>query len=262
MPDVMKENSRELLTMSFHDHFSGNSDRYAQYRPHYPAELIEFIVSNIKTREVAWDCATGNGQAAVLLSKYFRKVMATDASENQIKHAQKKENISYGIFPAEKTNLKEVSVDLTTVAAAIHWFKFDAFYDEVRRVSKNNGLLAVWTYDMMEISEPVDSVIWNFYTSIVGPYWPEGRKYVEQKYQTIPFPFREIKTPAFQINSRLNLEQLRGYLQTWSSVQEFIEKNSTNPIDRIETDLKAAWGNAIDRNVRWPLFLRIGLIEK
>jgi len=246
----------------FKDHFSGHSDIYAQYRPHYPAELFDYLASLTKRRETVWDCATGNGQAAVMLAKYFEKVIATDASESQLRHAPRKDNVYYDVCPAEKTNIESGTVDLVTVAAAIHWFKFDSFYEEVRRVSRHNGILAVWTYDMVQIEKKIDTVIWNFYKNIVGPFWPEGRVYVEEKYQTIPFPFQEFAAPHFQIESRWSLDQLIGYLRTWSSVQRYIQINSKDPIELIQNDLERLWEKDRERLIVWPLFTRIGIIEK
>ncbi len=250
------------MKAKFKDHFSSHADMYAQYRPHYPEELFEFIVSNVRCRDTAWDCATGNGQAAIMLSHYFKRVIATDASANQIKHAPKKENVFYQVSPAEKTDLKDGSIDLVTVAAAIHWFAFDDFYKEVGRVSKDGSVIAVWTYDEVLVSKTIDPILRNFYRHTVGAYWPEGRKYVDEKYETVPFPFRKIDAPDFNIELIWTLEQLKGYLRTWSSVQKYIERHSGNPIDLIEKDLQSAWGTADKKNVTFPLFLKIGVIEK
>ena len=59
-------------TMSFKDRFSGHAAEYALYRPHYPKELFQYLASLAPNRDAAWDCATGNGQAAEMLAEYFR----------------------------------------------------------------------------------------------------------------------------------------------------------------------------------------------
>src|SRR5262245_43157313 len=118
------------------DLFSKQSDLYAKYRPTYPKKLYEYILSFVIERNTAWDCATGNGQAAVILSDYFKKVIATDISAAQIEKAIPKENIEYSICSAELTSFAENTFDLVTVAQAYHWIKWKEFKKEVTRVCK------------------------------------------------------------------------------------------------------------------------------
>src|SRR5512145_600064 len=181
---------------AFEDHFSGHSEQYAQHRPHYPDEIYAYLASIVPAHSLAWDCGTGNGQAAIGLAKYFDKVYATDASAEQISRAQMHEKVEYHMEPAERILLNDSSVDLVTVAVAIHWFNFDEFYREVRRVLKPNGVLAAWTYSLTEISPEIDLLIQHYYRDVVGAYWPERIRYLEERYETLPFPFEEIIPPA------------------------------------------------------------------
>jgi len=64
--------------------FNEKPGLYAQARPQYPAELFSFIKTLVPNANTVWDCATGNGQAAVGLSKVFGNVFATDISDEQI----------------------------------------------------------------------------------------------------------------------------------------------------------------------------------
>jgi hypothetical protein len=63
--------SNKRKTISFEDHFSSHSQQYAQYRPKYPDELYTYLASLAPARSLAWNCGTGNGQAALGLAKHF-----------------------------------------------------------------------------------------------------------------------------------------------------------------------------------------------
>jgi SAM-dependent methyltransferase len=244
---------------NFEDHFSKQSAQYAQYRPKYPDEIYAYLASIAAGCSLAWDCGTGNGQAAIGLAKYFDKVHATDASANQISLAYPHDKVDYRVEPAEHVSLRDSSVDLITVAVAIHWFNFDDFYPEVRRVLKPDGVLAAWTYNSIEISPQIDPLIWHYYREIVGEYWPERIRYIEQRYETIPFPFEEITPPSFAMEINWNLIQLAGFLDSWSATQRYKAQKGQHPLEIIWPELTAAWGNENEsRLIRWPLHFRIG----
>ena len=256
-----------LKSTEFKDLFSSNSKGYASSRPNYPRSLFEFLVGLVQHRSLAWDCATGNGQAAVFLSEYFEQVIASDASKKQIENAQLRNNVRYEVFPAERTNLADSSVDLITIAQALHWFDLDDFYKEAKRVLRkdnNNagsGVIAAWAYGLHSVSVEIDEIMHLLYEDILGSYWPKERKIVENKYQDISFPFHEIDTPVFQIELDWSLSELIGYLYTWSSVQKFIEKNNSDPVKQVYDDLAAAWSKKNiwhKRRVVWPIYMRVG----
>ncbi|HEY3474985.1 MAG TPA: class I SAM-dependent methyltransferase [Anaerolineales bacterium] len=243
----------------FEDHFSNHSQQYAQYRPIYPDEMYTYLASLAPGRSLAWDCGTGNGQAALGLAKHFDRVYATDASAGQIALAYPHEKVEYRVEPAERVSLDNSSVDLITVAVAIHWFNFDEFYREARRVLKPSGVLAAWTYNAVQISPEIDSLIWHYYRDIVGEYWPERIRLLEQRYETIPFPFKEITPPAFAMETHWNLIQLAGFLNSWSATQRYMAEKGNHPLEIIWQELLAAWGDEHEtRLIRWPLYFRIG----
>ena len=255
----------------FKDLFSNHSKNYVRSRPNYPRSLFDFLVGLVYRRNLAWDCATGNGQAAVLLSEYFDEVMASDASKEQIDNALPKNNIRYAVFPAERTNLADDSVDLITVAQALHWFDLNDFYKEATRVLRKNdshnanasGVIAAWAYGLHSISGEIDNIIHSLYEDILGPYWSKERKIVEDKYQSISFPFEEIEAPVFKMELDWSLSQLTGYLYTWSSVQKFIHKNNSDPIKQIYNDLVAVWAQrntSHKKRVVWPIYMRVGRV--
>jgi len=251
--------SNKNEAFNFEDHFSNQSHLYAQYRPQYPDEIYAYLASLAPARSLAWDCGTGNGQAAIGLAKYFDKVHATDASAEQISLAYPHAKVDYHVEPAEHVSLDASSVDLVTVAVAIHWFNFDEFYREVKRVLKPGGILAAWTYNSLEISPEIDPLIRHYYSDIVGAYWPERIRYLEGRYETIPFPFEEILPPAFVMEIHWNLIQCAGFLDSWSATQRYKAQQGQHPLEIIWPELSAAWGDENEpRLIRWPLYFRIG----
>ncbi|MCB1214414.1 MAG: methyltransferase domain-containing protein [Deltaproteobacteria bacterium] len=243
---------------NFKDHFSKQAVDYAKYRPSYPEALFLFLKDLCQTRKLAWDGATGNGQAALSLVNYFDQVVASDASAQQLAQAKAHPRIDYRVEPAEKTSLLDASVDLVTVAQAIHWFKHDLFYQEVQRVIKSGGVLALWVYGLHHINDKIDPVTRDYYSKIVGPFWPPERKYIEEKLQTLPFPFKAIKTPKFFIDLEWDLEEALQYFRTWSATQKYQTYHQKDPVALIEKDFSKAWGDPQKKNkVSWPLYLRV-----
>lgn len=244
---------------TFEDHFSGQSQVYAQYRPKYPEEIYGYLASIVPGHSLAWDCGTGNGQTAVGLAQYFDKVYATDASAEQIAHAQLHGKVDYYVEPAEHVSLPASSADLVTVAVAIHWFNFDEFYREVRRVLRPQGVIAAWTYSLTEITPEIDRLVYRYYKEITGPYWPERIHYLEERYETLPFPFEEIVSPSFLMERSLSLNQYAGFLDSWSATQRYKAQNGQHPLEILWDELSSAWGGEErQRLVRWPLYFRIG----
>lgn len=244
------------------DNFSVQSSLYATFRPTYPRELYDFLLLLTNTKQMAWDCGTGNGQVARVLSNYFDKVYATDISEQQIKQAYKSDNIFYSLSPAEKTSFANNSFDLITVAQAMHWFNFDAFYSEVKRTIKPGGILVVIGYGLFTMNADTDKLINYFYEHIINEYWDVERKYIDEHYTTIPFPFPEIKSPEVFIQFEWTLEQLTGYLNTWSAVQHYIKANSTNPVNIIYPELQKLFTVNKKQPGYFPVLLRTGVVEK
>lgn len=244
--------------MSFKDHFSGHASDYARYRPHYPAEMFTALASLAPTGELAWDCATGNGQAAVALAAHFARVIATDASAPQIENAEPNERVEYRVAPAESSGLETGTVDLISVAQALHWFDIPAFLREAERALKPNGLLAISAYNLLTVAPEVDALVNQFYFETTGPFWPPERDIVEAGYRTIAFPFPELELPPFQMRSEWKLGQLLGYLRTWSATKNFIAAHGYDPVDSLGEELRPLWGGEDEvREVRWPMALRV-----
>lgn len=246
---------------SFKDHFSQVAAAYAAHRPSYPAALVDFLARRAPARRVAWDSGCGSGQLSVLLAERFARVVATDASAEQIARATARPNVQYRCAPAEASGLEEASADLATAAQAAHWFDLPAYYGEVRRVVRPGGLVALISYGVVGAGAELDAVIHPFYSQVLGPYWPPERRHVDEGYRSLPFPFQELETPPppFEIRLEWRLEELVGYVGTWSAVWALERAEGQGPVAAFTRDLAAAWGPASAvRTVHWPLTLRVG----
>ncbi|WDO12359.1 class I SAM-dependent methyltransferase [Flavobacterium sp. WW92] len=245
---------------SFKDNFSKQAAVYSKFRPMYPRELFEFLGSLTTEHRLAWDCGTGNGQSAVQLAGFFERVYATDPSAEQISNAFAHEKITYRVENAEApSGLDDNSVDLITVAQAVHWFDFDLFYAQVRRVLKPEGILAVWAYGIPAVNSELDAIIRDFHDNIVGEFWLAENRLIDKEYATIPFPFEEIKVPEFFIRKQATLEEALGHFRSWSATQKYIDRYARDPISSLRERLQEYWGDtATEKEITWKLIVRVG----
>lgn len=244
----------------FKDHFSGHAATYREARPTYPPALFAWLAQQAPERALAWDCGCGNGQATVALAAHFARVIGSDPSANQIAGAQPAANVEYRVEPAEQCTLGDASASLITVAQALHWFDFDPFYTQVRRVLKPAGLFAAWTYaDCRTGDAEIDAVKDRLYNDLTGPYWPPERALVDAGYRTLPFPFVEIAAPQFAMIADWNVAQFLAYLRTWSATQRYLKARGEDPVALSEPEIRAAWGDPVrERKVRWNFHVRCG----
>jgi SAM-dependent methyltransferase len=251
------------MKQPFHDHFSAVANRYADFRPHYPPELFDYLATLVPRDALVWDCAAGNGQATVDLAKRFSRVVATDASAEQISSATPQAGVEFRVAPAEASGLSDESVGLITVAQALHWFDLDRFYKEADRVLTPGGILAVWAYGINVVEgDGVNAVVQDFYGNTLDEYWPPQRRLVENGYRTIPFPFCEVQPPVFRMDALWTLEQLMGYFSTWSAVNRYIKANGRDPLEPLTETLRPLWGGAgVSRRIVWPLPVRVSRKE-
>jgi len=244
------------------DNFSHNPSAYATYRPSYPDAIFHKLQKLIPSTSRAWDVGTGNGQVAVKLSAFMDRVEATDISAAQMSQATLSSKINYSVQPAEKTHFDDNTFDLITIGQAIHWFDFMQFYSEAKRTAKDQAIIAAIGYDLIKIDPAVDNVIGHLYNGILKDYWDPERRYIDEKYRTIPFPFEEVQLPNDTIKVKWTLDHLMGFLNTWSALKHYRTKKNINPLDSIKYELQDAWGEDELKICHFPIISRIGKILK
>lgn len=249
------------MTIRFQDNFSKLAEIYGSGRPAYPDELFATIAEAAPGRDLAWDAGTGSGQAAVHLTRYFKSVVATDASAAQIANSWPHPQVTYRVEPSERTIIAGRSVDVITSGQAAHWFDIDTFYAEARRVLKPGGAVALFCYGLESVSDEVNYVTEKLYVELLGPYWPK-RTLADHTYQDIPFPFNELPRRVFRMHMQWTLPELLRGFRTWSASLKYQEANGEHPVDLLEPEFREAWGDPDQpRRISWPVYLRIGTVE-
>jgi SAM-dependent methyltransferase len=246
--------------VSFQDHFSDLAKVYAKSRPTHPPALFAAFAALAPGRELAWDCGTGNGQAAHGLAEHFDRVVATEPSEAQLAQAIPHPRITYARSAETAPMLADKSVDLVTAAQAVHWFDLSIFYPEVRRVLRPGGVLAVFNYGICRVSPEIDRVLMRLYADTLGPYWPPERRMAENNYRDLHFPFPEIKFPRMELERDWTLEEFANFIRTWSAVGLYRKATGRDPVDGMAAELGAVWGLG-SRRVSWLVAGRIARVD-
>lgn len=250
----------------FHDHFSAVASDYARFRPTYPQILFRELAELAGDRELAWDVATGSGQAALALAQHFERVIATDPSAAQLADASRSERVEYRQERAEQSSLADGTVSLICIAQALHWLDFARFFAEVARVSKPDGIFAAVTYEHSRVQGPqgerIDGVIQRLYSTLLDPYWPKERRHVEQAYRTVPFPFPRISLGPYLMTAEWSADDYLGYLSTWSADKRYREANGSSAVESIAEVLRQLWGDPLQpRSVHWRLSVLCGRVN-
>lgn len=249
------------MANAFEDHFASVASQYAASRPTYPAALFAWLATQCPRQSRAWDCGAGNGQATIGLAQHFDEVIATDASAAQLAEAPPHPRATYRVAPAEASGIEAGTVDLVTVAQALHWFDQARFAQEVRRVAAPGAVIAVWSYGVLQVEgDAPDRAVQQFYHDRLGAYWPAERRHVENGYRDLPFPFEPMPSPSFEMTANWGIDQLTGYLRSWSATARYIAAHGDDPVTELEHRLSALWDASHSRQIRWPLMLRVGRI--
>lgn len=260
----------------FHDHFSQRAPGYAIYRPTYPHELVDFLSELIDGRSsfsstirtsgsaetIVWEAGCGSGQLSGALAERFDRIIATDASPDQIAHARPHSRVEFRVARAEESGLPDHSIDLAIAAQAAHWFDLEKYYAEVRRVMRSGGFVALVVYGIHITDDPqIDTVVKRFYSVTLAGHWPPQRRFVEEGYRTLAFPFDEISSPQFEMRADWTLAEMLGYVETWSATGALAKTQGREKIEDFRNEVSNAWGDPQSRRtIRWPLSMRLGRV--
>lgn len=256
--------------------FINQATEYAKTRPSYPQEIFHYIASKTPSHDLVWDVGTGSGQAARSLAGMYKNVIATDTSLKQLEFAPKLANIQYRQTPPvmsmaelQQTISSQSSVDLVTVAQALHWFDLPSFYQQAKWVLKKpHGVIAAWCYTIPQVNATVDSVFNRFYSIDSAPYWDAARQLVDQEYRSIDFPFEpaegaEHTGPFKFVTERpMDLDSFFTYIRSWSAYQTAKANGVELLKDDLVQDLQRAWDEDghHQKLVKFPVHLRIGRV--
>lgn len=241
--------------------FDDGGSSYAQFRPTYPSSLAKYLADSCQTHEKAVDVGCGNGQLTSLLSPYFTEVIGTDPSADQIANARTAKNITYLTSPAEKLPSECNGANLITAAQAAHWFKLSEFYSESQKIAKSDAVIALISYGVLNLPNHLNDRFQKFYWQEIGPLWPAERKLVDNAYRDLDFPFNEFKAPEFSIELEWDINQLLGYISTWSAVKAMRQQNKESILLTFGQDIKSLWGDPTQKQkISWPINMRIGKI--
>jgi hypothetical protein len=188
-------------------------------------------------------------------------VVGTDLSAEQLARAPQDPRIGWAACTAERTAIRSATIDAIAVAQALHWFANDAFYAEVKRVaSGSDASIVAWTYAAPTMTGDVGEVLRRFIFRDIRDYWPPERKYVDENYRTIPFPFERIQAPLFALENDWTLPQLVGYMNSMSATARFIKATGIDPVISVESELNALWTDEAPRRIVWPVIVLAGRV--
>ena len=245
-------------TGEFKNYFGPQSRNYLEFRPRYPADLLDYLATVSEPRTLVWDCGTGNGQAAVGLAERFERVVATDPSADMIAKAIPHARVAYAVAKYD-SGIPDKTASLVTVAQALHWFDLEPFLAEARRVLAPGGVLAAWCYAQCRVNSELNEVLDDYYRVTLGPYWPAERQYVDDGYRSFDLRLDEWPAPSFEIAESWTLDDFLRYVRTWSGTNQCIAIVGEAPVLRFEESMKARWGAPLERRrVRWPIHMRLG----
>jgi hypothetical protein len=238
--------------------FGAAADAYRAFRPTYPDALFSYLSSLCVQHKWALDCATGNGQAAVDLARYFDHVAAFDSSPEQIAAALPHARVDYRIGTAEALPFTESRFDLVTAVQAAHWFDLAKFYAGLHSVMVAGGVLAIWGYSYCRIDAEIERVVAERLLAPIEPYWAHGNRVILERYRTIPFPFAEIEWPGFAATHVWTRETFLNYMRTWSSYRRYVAEQAFDPMPALDEALAELWPDAEAKPVIFDLVGRVG----
>jgi SAM-dependent methyltransferase len=146
---------------SFQPKFGHAAEQFLRYRPDYPLELYGRILARVpeRCRERAIDLGAGTGMVTGRLLPCFREVIAVEPdAQMAAKIAELFPRAVIRIITAEQCGQAQESVDLITIANALHWMDAEHVFANAVRWLRRTGVLAVFDRPLPKAGSRVDAV--------------------------------------------------------------------------------------------------------
>ena len=207
--------------------------------------------------------------------EHYRQVVATDASKVQLERATPHPRILYLHTPptAKDDELAsliggENSVDLITVAQAVHWLDLPTFYPLASRLlRKPGGVIAVWCYNSPAVNPEFDAAMEAFFHTTL-PYRERNANHVFDEYKSLPFPFESVglgsegNPVAMDIPKEVSFGGISRWLGSWSAVVTAKRQGVDLLSDEVIKGLESAWGGSkLVRSVAFKAFMLAGKVK-
>ena len=159
--------------------FSGRVDDYKRFRPTYPQAIIGFLkkVGAFSPQSVAADIGAGTGILTRMLITECQQVFAVEPNQDmyraleELKHSHPAWDIQLVSATGENTTLETSSIDLITIASALHWLDLDSAKKEFRRILKPDGYIAIFYNER----DREHDVFQQEYQAVFARYFPDRK---------------------------------------------------------------------------------------
>ncbi|XP_037567007.1 putative methyltransferase DDB_G0268948 [Dermacentor silvarum] len=230
------------------------SAQYKVARPVVPpamvADIVEYANQTVSCKDgVCVDVGCGPGQSTERFCPHFRKVVGTDISETQISIARAActaKNVSFQVANAECLPFDAGTVALVSTVNALHWFHWNSFFAEVRRVLVDGGVFCPTLYRLRAVAEPgLDKCFEEFRHQEFEGYLTAQHDFWTYGYEKTEVPFSDVRKEEFSVKEKTALSAVMACVRTWSFVIRMEEKEpdrAKQALDRLETRIRSKLG--------------------
>lgn len=205
--------------------FSDRVKNYVKYRPHYPKEILTFLIEQCGLSEssIIADIGSGTGISSELFIENGNKVFGVEPNKEMRKAAEKffskdKNFISINTS-AEKTGLSENSVDFIIAGQAFHWFDAELCKKEFKRILKKEGFIVlIWNARIYKegFMDDYEELLLKFGTD----YENVNHENIDEEYIRKFFYPLEYNITKFENHQDLDQEGIKGRLLSSSYVPD------------------------------------------
>ncbi|MCL2633587.1 MAG: class I SAM-dependent methyltransferase [Oscillospiraceae bacterium] len=149
------------------ERFSGYADLYNTVRPTPPEIITKAVLLYSKnTTKTIIDIGSGTGLSTLIWKDIAETIIGIEPNDDMLNEAErniKESNISFRKGLSNNTGLSSEYADIVSISQAFHWFDIDSTLEEIYRILKNDGVLAIFDCDWLPA---VDWVVEQAYDKI------------------------------------------------------------------------------------------------